>query len=522
MAEYRAAPAFRVSVLTSTVIAERSEVRIAAPLPQQEPIVQSAARFKVVRAGRRFGKTRLALYCAIVGHGPGEMFPGIASGKDVAWVAPEYKNSDVIWEEDIKPRFRNALGVKTNDTDHILEVPGGGRLVLVTAKNIDAIRGIGKNLAGVIADEAGYMDLGYAIRAVLRPAMMDLKAWLLLMSTTNSGWDGNIGEDGEKVHPSFFNRLCAEIQEGKRDARWAEFYGTAHDNPKLDAQEIADLIAEYQPNSLELDQEIYARLRAPGAGLAFPEWRDDVHVVATREPPRHWKWVAAMDWGYRQGAYGLFALGPEGEVELAWEYYAEFRQKHAREAAVAIARASEAFPVPEYIAADTQMWSEVGTAETLAEEFREGLVSAYRDRAPELVEMTHTAKSRKVKKNLLHRYLAWTDKRDEQGRVQPWCRPLLRVQQRCQHTIRTLKALPLDPNTPEDVDTSSEDHAYDMVCFALTSRPPVAETPRAPFDQDNRHPGFDYEQKRVRTVGFEDEPETEGWKVPVAWRVPRG
>lgn len=503
------------------MIAGQSEVRIAAPLPQQVPIVESAARFKVVRAGRRFGKTRLALYCALIGHGPGQMFAGIVAGKDVAWVAPEYKNSDVIWEEDIKPRFRNALGVKTNDTDHILEIPGGGRLVLVTAKNIDAIRGIGKNLAGVIVDEAAHMDLGYALRGVLRPAMMDNKAWLLLMSTTNSGWDGNVGEDGEKVHPSYFNRLCAEIQENKRDSRWAEFYGTAHDNPKLDAQEIADLIAEYREGSLELDQEIYARLRAPGAGLAFPEWRDDVHVVATREPPRHWKWAAAMDWGYRQGSYGLYALGPEGEVEKVWEYYADFKQKHAREAAIAIAKASALFPTPEYIAADTQMWSEVGSAETLAEEFREGLAIAYKGRVPDLIEMEHKAGSRKPKKNLMHRYLAWTDTRDEHRTVQPWCRPLLRVQQRCQHTIRTLKALPLDPNKPEDVDTKSEDHAYDETSFMLASRPPVAEKPRGSFDQDNRHPGFDYDNKRVREIGFGDELVESGPHVPVSWKVPR-
>ena len=58
----------------------RTVVHIAAPLPQQLPIVHSPARFKIVRAGRRFGKTRLALYCALIGHGPDQCFPGIVSG----------------------------------------------------------------------------------------------------------------------------------------------------------------------------------------------------------------------------------------------------------------------------------------------------------------------------------------------------------------------------------------------------------------------------------------------------------
>ena len=508
--------------------AERSTVTIAAPLPQQLPIVRSAARFKVVRAGRRFGKTRLALYCALVGHGPGEMFPGIVSGNDVAWVAPEYKNSDVIWEEDIKPRFRGAVGVRTNDTDHILEIPGGGRLILITAKNIEAVRGIGARLAGVIVDEAAHLDLSYAIRAVLRPALMDHKGWVLLMSTTNSGWDGNTGDDGEKVHPSFFNRLCQEIADGKRDSRWAEFYGTAFDNPKMDRQEINDLIGEYVAGSLDLDQEVYARLRAPGAGLAFPEWTDSLHVVPTREPPQHWSYIAAMDWGYRQGSYGLYAIGPEGQIEKVWEYYGDtvvngvpdkgFRQKHAKQAAKDIAKASQHFPRPEYIAADTQMWSEVGTAETLAEEFREGLNEAYGDFAPPLLEMKHVAKSRKPKKNLMHRYLSWTP--DADGTVQPWNRPVFRVQQRCVHTIRTLKALPLDPHRPDDVDTASEDHAFDECCFALSSRPPLPEPVRSKFDQDNQHPGFDWERRMVKSVTQDEEPAFT-FKVPISYTIPR-
>lgn len=503
-----------------------NEVTIAAPLPQQVPIVESASRFKLVRAGRRFGKTRLALYCGIVGHGPGQMHRGIVSGFDVAWVAPIYKNAGVIWNEDIRPRFRGAQGVSMNDSEHTLTVPGGGRLLVVSADNIAGIRGIGARLAGVIVDEAAWLNLGYALRAVIYAALMDNQGWLLVMSTTNSGWDGN----AEREHPSYFNRLAKGIADGS-EPEWEEFYGTAYDNPKLARAEVDRLVASYPEGSLDLDQEVFARLRAPGAGLAFPEWRDDVHVIPTREPPRSWKWVAAMDWGYRQGSYGLYALGPEGEVEKVWEFYGDtiingkpdagFKQKHARQAAKAIAKASEHFPRPEYIAADTQMWSEIGSAETLAEEFNEGLNEAYGDHAPPLLEMKHAANSRKAKKNLVHRYLGWKDERDEQGRVQPWCRPLLRIQQRCKDTIRTLKALPLDPNKPDDVDTDAEDHAYDETAFALSSRPPLSEKSKAPFDQDNQHPGFNYERREAKRVTFEEEETQSGYRNPTTYKVPR-
>lgn len=501
-----------------------TEIHIPAALPHQEPIVESPARFKVVRAGRRGGKTVLAEHCAIVGHGPTvhdglPMFRGVAHGFDVIWVARDYTQAGIMWHEFVRPRFRNKPGVRVNEADRTVSVEGGGTLFVVSAENIASVRGAGKRLAGVVIEEAAWLDLLGALRDVILPALMDNEGWLLLISTTNAGPDGN----PLKETPSYFNRVCMEIRAGQRSSEWAEFHFTAKDNPKITERAFLSLVAEYGSDSPSLKQEVYAELIAAGAGLAFPEWSDEVHVIPTREPPRHWKYVAAMDWGYRQGAYGLFAIGPEGEAEMVWEYFKEFREKHARQAAIEIARASQHFPRPEYIAADTQMWSEMGSAETLAEEYNEGLAQAYGEHPPSLIEMEHRPNSRPAKKNLVHRYLAWKDERDESGKVKPWCRPLLRVQQRCVDTIRTLKTLPLDPNKPNDVDTKADDHAYDMLAFALSSRPPVADKGRSKFDQDNQHPGFDYERKRVRDLpGSSDEYESHTPRNPVSWRVPRG
>lgn len=511
-----------------------TEVTIPAALPHQDAIVQSPARFKVVRAGRRGGKTVLAELCAVAGHGPTlphdglPMYKGIAHDLDVVWVARDYTQSKIMWHEFVEPRFRNKEGVRVNGGEMTVTLRGGGTLFIVSAENIASVRGIGKRLGGVVVEEAAWLALGSALRDVILPALMDNEGWLLLISTTNAGPDGGKGEDGEPQVPSYFNVICQEILDGKRSSEWAHFHFTARDNPKISERAFTSLVAEYgSAESPSLKQEVYAELLVAGAGLAFPEWLDALHVVPTREPPRHWKYAAAMDWGYRQGSYGLYALGPDGEIEKVWEYYGDttvdgkpdrgLRQKHAKQAAKDIAAASRHFPRPEYIAADTQMWSEVGTAETLAEEFREGLNEAFGDHAPPLIEMRHDAKSRKPKKNLVHRYLAY--KAEPDGTVQPWNRPRLRFQQRCVHTIRTMKALPLDPNKPDDVDTTAEDHAYDETAFALASRPPLAEKRPERIDQDNQHPGLDYEHKRVRS--FTEEPDPLEYRVPVEWRVPR-
>ena len=53
--------------------------------------------------------------------------------------------------------------------------------------------------------------------------------------------------------------------------------------------------------------------------------------------------------------------------------------------------------------------------------------------------------------------------------------PLLYFTENCEDTIRTLPALPHDEHDPEDVDTSSEDHAGDETRYAVMSRPHLAK-----------------------------------------------
>jgi hypothetical protein len=219
-----------------------------------------------------------------------------------------------------------------------------------------------------------------------------------------------------------------------------------------------------------------------------------------------------MDWGYRQGAYGLYALGPEGEVEKVWEYYADFRNVHARKAAHQIFEASQFFPNPEYIAADEQMWFEVGVSVTLAEEFMAGMAEHFGgQKMPLFQKGEHKSNSRVTKKNLMHKYLSYTNQPDENGVLPPWHRPRLQVQERCRDTVRTLQSLPLDEKKLEDVDTKAEDHAYDETCFMLSSRPPMA-TEWKKTKWEDHHPGFTEEGKAKDMVKREERDQ--GYRVP--------
>ena len=60
--------------------------------PAQQEIFNSETRFKIVAAGRRFGKSRLAAWTLLI--------KGLQSkSKDLFYVAPTYQQaSDIMWD----------------------------------------------------------------------------------------------------------------------------------------------------------------------------------------------------------------------------------------------------------------------------------------------------------------------------------------------------------------------------------------------------------------------------------------
>jgi predicted phage terminase large subunit-like protein len=220
------------------------EIRIPAPLAHQRPILADPHRFKIVRAGRRFGKSRLALNASVIGHGPKRVYRGIAQGVDVVWISPDYPQSRAIWREEIRPRFSGVDGVTLNETERSLKLDGGGMLELRSAEAIDGVRG--RKLGGVVIDEAAFLDLEYAWRAVIRPALADLEGWAIILSTPKLG--------------SYFNGLCASVEQGELGAAWTQFHGSTRDNARLSRSEVDELYGEYPPDSTDAAQELDADL----------------------------------------------------------------------------------------------------------------------------------------------------------------------------------------------------------------------------------------------------------------------
>ena len=462
-------------------------INVADALAHQELCDRSGARYKLVRAGRRWGKTTWAFKAALVGHGPVDgtgRFPleGVFHGKQVYWIPPDYKQAGTLWHSEVLPRLGGVAGGGLNNTEHDAWFPNGGALLMRSAENIGAVRGAGKLLGGVILEEAGRWALEDGWKNELRPTLMDNRAWAVFIGTTNRGNDGSRDDEGNLVMPSYFNRLCQRERLGELGSDWAQFHGTARENPKISSEEFEKLCGEYDPSSVAFRQEILAELLEGAEGVVFKEWRAGLHVLpADFVVPSHWVWGCGLDFGYRKpGFFGVFASGEDGDVVCVDEVY--FREIPAEEAGFRCGTLLARYPFyPCGVSFDEAMKQNTGLGVTQAEQFTTGLGRALGDRAPWMYPQAHGPGSRVAGVQLIHRYLAWQE--GEHGEVAAWGQPRLKVHPRCVNLIRTLPTLPYKPSTAigdsEDVDTNAEDHAKDGLQYFLMSRPPIA--PRLPI-----------------------------------------
>lgn len=468
---------------------DTTTLRLPTPFEWQRPVLEDGARFKLIRKGRRSGGSRVALHGIVQGHGPQRRMKGLLQGGLVVWVGPSYKQTDAIWREDVRPLFNGLAGIKLNESDYRVEIDGAGTLEVLSARNIDTLRGRGPD--GVVCDECAHWDLEYAWNSVIRPALATKQGWAMFPSTTNRSKDGNKTER----MPSYFNVLCL-VRNGQDlppgvdrpdldPIEWSEFHVPSEANPLLPENEILSLYrASGGRESPVAQQELMALLVPGGEGLAFPEWNSRVHVVPTRSyADADLRYYAGLDWGRRQGSYHIYSVDHDGDVEAVWEYYEEFRGLHAYEAARAIFTAQHHIPLPKVIYYDDQMNQDTGVkgGMRLIDEWMRGMQSMipnpdyWPGMQASAKQGKHGKTYRQIKKNVMHRYLAYTNVVDPQtGQIVPWAEPKLRVQARCVGLIREMASLPISEHDPEDVDTNAPDHAYDDVCLFLVGR---AEAP---------------------------------------------
>jgi hypothetical protein len=190
---------------------------------RQFEVFNNPARFRVLVAGRRFGKTHLALI---------EMLMAAqAPGRVVWYVGPNDQQSKRIAWERLKRLTQKFWLKRPNETEMRIELKWGSTLVVNGAFRPDSRRGQGIDF--LVIDEYASMHPRAWIE-VLRPALADRKGRALFIGT-----------------PKGRNHFYDLFEHAQRNApEWAAFQFTTAQGGLVDPEELASA-------ARDLDSETY-------------------------------------------------------------------------------------------------------------------------------------------------------------------------------------------------------------------------------------------------------------------------
>jgi hypothetical protein len=240
-------------------VAERESVSLGLHEGGQIEVWQHPARYRVVVAGRRWGKTRLGLTWLLS--------RGIEVGAGRHWyVAPTREDAkDIMWS-DLKAACHPAwLAEPPRETDLALHLTNGAELRLWSAEKGDMLRG--RALASLVMDE--YADMQARIfHEVLLPSLADYAAPALFIGTPKSF--------------NHFHDLYLRGQDASRPD-WASWQFKSVGNPTLDPLVVEAARADMDERTYR--QEWEASFEAV-AGRAYYAFHRGSNVAPVRLEPQ--------------------------------------------------------------------------------------------------------------------------------------------------------------------------------------------------------------------------------------------
>jgi len=230
--------------------------------PAQLEIFNSTARFKVVSAGRRFGKSRLAAWILIIKALQSE-------SKDVFYIGPTFQQAkDIMWNMLKELLHGTDLIETTHENTATMKLVNGRRISLKGSDRPDTLRGVG--LAYVVLDEYASMKVE-VWEQIIRPTLSDVKGGALFIGT-----------------PAGKNHFYDLYLEAEKDKDWEAFQYTSIDNPLIDPKEVE--VAKRTMSTQAFRQEFEASFVSFTGGIFKNEW-----IKYDENEPEEGNFVIAVD-----------------------------------------------------------------------------------------------------------------------------------------------------------------------------------------------------------------------------------
>jgi hypothetical protein len=200
-----------------------AEIKLNKPHQAQQAVLDSAARFRVMMCGRRFGKSLISQDISID--------QGV-EGKRIAYITPTYQLGKIFFTEILKLLPTEVY--KKNEADLVINFITGGSIRFFTGERLDQLRGLKFHL--VIIDEASYIpDLEDGWQNSIRPTLTDYQGKAIFLSTPKG--------------KNYFYSLFLKGQNVEKD--WESFKFTTYDNPHIQRSEIDDARNQLPPAVFE-------------------------------------------------------------------------------------------------------------------------------------------------------------------------------------------------------------------------------------------------------------------------------
>jgi hypothetical protein len=219
--------------------------------PPQWKVFSCDARFRVLVAGRRFGKTFLSL---------AELCSAAWAKGRVAWyVAPSYRQAKRIAWKPLKAMTQPYWAKPPNESELRIELKSGGTICLRGADRYDSLRGEGLDF--LVVDE--YASIApEAWPEVLRPALADRQGRALFIGTPRG-------------HDHFYDLFqAAEGREG-----WQAFQFATHEGGNVRPEEME--LATRELDERTYRQEFGALFEDATEGRAYHAFKREGNVAKT-------------------------------------------------------------------------------------------------------------------------------------------------------------------------------------------------------------------------------------------------
>jgi hypothetical protein len=227
--------------------------------PAQLQIFHSKKRFKIVAAGRRFGKSYLSAWLLLIKAIQSE-------SKDVFYIAPTFQQAkDIMWAM-LKDLGRDLIA-QAHENTAVLTLINGRKIYLKGSDRPETLRGVG--LSYVVLDEYASMK-PVVWEQIIRPTLADVKGEALFIGT-----------------PAGKNHFFDLYKDALEDDDWETFQFTSNDNPFLPPEEIE--ASRKTMSSMSFRQEFEASFETFSGGIFKEEW------FKVDDEPEEGNFVIAID-----------------------------------------------------------------------------------------------------------------------------------------------------------------------------------------------------------------------------------